>query len=100
MLVDRLWPRGISKAKAKIDYWAKEIAPSTEIRKAFKHEADKFNDFSNAYLYELNNNAHAGDFLTSINEKLKRANVTLLYAARDEKINHVVVLKAWLEQNF
>lgn len=99
VLVDRLWPRGITKEKAKIDYWAKEITPSTEIRNKFKHEAERFEDFRNAYLYELDNNEHAGAFLTFINGKLKLSNVTLLYAARDEKINHVVVLKDWIEEN-
>ena len=99
ILVDRLWPRGITKEKAKIDYWAKEITPSTEIRKTFKHEAERFEDFRNAYLYELDNNVHAGAFLTLIIEKLKFSNVTLLYAAKDEKINHVVVLKDWIEED-
>lgn len=99
VLVDRLWPRGITKEKAKIDYWAKEITPSTEIRKTFKHEAERFADFKNAYLYELNNNIHAEEFLALMNEKLKIDNVTLLYAAKDDKINHVVVLKNWIEQN-
>ncbi|MHC1718646.1 MAG: DUF488 domain-containing protein [Acidaminococcaceae bacterium] len=99
ILVDRLWPRGITKEKAKIDYWAKEITPSTEIRRTFKHETERFEAFRNAYLYELNNNVHAVAFLAVINEKLKMSDVTLLYAARDEKINHVVVLKDWIEQN-
>jgi uncharacterized protein YeaO (DUF488 family) len=99
VLVDRLWPRGITKEKAKIDYWAKEITPSTEIRKNFKHEAERFEDFRNAYHYELNSNSHAKEFLALMNEKLKMANVTLLYAAKDDKINHVVVLKDWIEQN-
>lgn len=99
VLVDRLWPRGVSKDKAKIDYWAKEITPSTEIRMTFKHKAERFENFKNAYLYELNSNAYAEEFLNLMNEKLKTSNVTLLYAAKDEKINHVVVLKDWIEKN-
>jgi len=98
ILVDRLWPRGVAKEKAKIDYWAKQITPSTMIRKAFKHEADEFEDFKSAYLHELYTNEGSKEFLELIEDKLKTGNVTLLYAAKNEKINHVIVLKAWIEE--
>lgn len=99
VLVDRLWPRGVTKKEAQLDYWAKEITPSAVIRESFNHKADRFEEFRNAYLYELNNNINAKAFLTLIHDKLKYENVTLLYAAKDEKINHVVILKDWLEEN-
>lgn len=99
ILADRLWPRGIAKEKVRIDYWAKEITPSAVIRKAFNHEAGKFEDFKNAYTYELNTNPHAKEFLHLIAEKLQAGNVTLLFAAKSETINHVVILKNWIEKN-
>ncbi len=99
ILVDRLWPRGVSKGKANIDYWAKEITPSIDLRKDFNHEPDKFEEFKQAYLYELSNNKKSKEFLELINSKLETGNVTLLYAARDENINHAVVLKDWVEGN-
>lgn len=99
ILVDRLWPRGVSKGKANIDYWAKEITPSIDLRKDFNHEPDKFEEFKQAYLYELSNNKKSKEFLELINSKLETGNVTLLYAARDESINHAVVLKDWVEGN-
>lgn len=99
ILVDRLWPRGVSKERAKIDYWPKDITPSTIIRKNFNHNADKFEDFRNAYLYELNSNEKSGQFLNILKEKLQSGNVTLLYASKNEKINHVIVLKSWIEEN-
>lgn len=99
ILVDRLWPRGVAKERAQIDYWAKEITPSTDIRKAFKHEAGQFEDFRKAYVYELDTNEGSKEFLNLIYEKLKAGNVTLLYAAKNEQINHVIVLKDWIEKH-
>ena len=99
ILVDRLWPRGVSKGKANIDYWAKEIAPSIDLRKDFNHEPEKFEEFKQAYLFELSSNDKSKEFLELINSKHERGNVTLLYAARDESINHAVVLKDWVEGN-
>lgn len=99
ILVDRLWPRGVSKEKAEIDYWAKEIAPLDKSRKAFNHEADKFKDFKEQYLKELNVNNGSKDFLDSIKDKLKSGNVTLLYGAKNQEMNNAVVLKEWIEEN-
>ena len=99
VLVDRLWPRGVKKAELAYDLWAKEITPSSDIRKAFNHEEEKFAEFKQNYLYELNENDAIDSFLETLSEKLKTENVTLLYAAKDEKINHVVILKEWLEEN-
>ena len=99
VLVDRLWPRGVKKAELAYDLWAKEITPSADIRKAFNHEEAKFAAFKQNYLYELNENDAIDSFLETLSEKLETTNVTLLYAAKEEKINHVVILKDWLEEN-
>lgn len=98
ILVDGLWPRGVSKEEAKIDYWAKEIAPSTETRKTFDHKPDKFEDFEESYLDELNENKESKELLDLIEDKLKLGNVTLLYAAKNEYMNNAVVLKKWIEE--
>jgi uncharacterized protein YeaO (DUF488 family) len=98
ILVDRLWPRGVSKEKAALSEWAKDIAPSTEIRKEFSHMPDRMEAFRVRYFDELVNNERAADFVNRIVDKLQAGNVTLLYAAKDEKVNHALVLKEWLEQ--
>lgn len=98
ILVDRLWPRGVKKEDLPHDLWAKEITPSSEIRKEFNHEEEKFNAFKQHYLYEINENDEMAPFLETISEKLETQNVTLLYAAKDEENNHVVILKDWLEE--
>ncbi|TKC16332.1 DUF488 domain-containing protein [Robertmurraya kyonggiensis] len=97
VLVDRLWPRGISKEKSQIDEWAKEIAPSTDLRKQFNHMPDFFDEFTKRYVLELTDNVHKEGFLSQIREQLGQRNVTLLYAAKNESINHAIVLKEWLE---
>lgn len=99
ILVDRLWPRGLAKEKAGIDYWAREIAPSPELRKTFNHEAGRFEDFKFAYTCELNTSELAKEFLDLIGEKLQNGNVTFLFAAKSETINHAVILKDWIEKN-
>lgn len=96
ILVDRLWPRGLSKAKAKLDLWLKESAPSTELRKWFGHDAKKWRSFRARYEKELKNNA---DKIEIIKSKAGAGTVTLLYAARDQKHNEAVVLKELLERS-
>ncbi|MGY6772509.1 DUF488 domain-containing protein [Gallibacterium sp. ZY190522] len=96
ILVDRLWPRGIKKIDAEIDLWAKEITPSPQLRKWFNHEADKFEQFKQNYLVELNNNPYGLEFVSLCKQKLLQQNVTLLYAAKDPQYNHALVLKQWL----
>ena len=101
ILVDRLWPRGISKEKAHIDYWAKEIAPSNSVRKAFNHEPEKYEDFKKAYMLELDKNRvsqEACDFLNLIRDKLCDGNVTFLFGAKNREMNQAVVLKEWIEK--
>lgn len=95
VLVDRLWPRGISKEQAKIDHWLKEIAPGNELRKWFGHDPDKWQDFKNKYKTELDNKKEQVEKLRAIVNKNK--NITLLYAAKDEDHNNAVVLKEYLK---
>lgn len=90
ILVDRLWPRGVSKEDAKLDDWDKEIAPSDELRKWFDHQEDRFKEFSKRYREELKDKENDLDKLREIAEK---KTLTLLYAAKDTEINQAVVLK-------
>ena len=96
ILVDRLWPRGLTKAKAAIDLWLKEIAPSTELRKWFAHDPKKWNSFRRRYQTELKSHP---DQLLLIQRKAKEGLVTLIYAARDQEHNEAVVLKEVLERD-
>ncbi|TYP94823.1 Uncharacterized conserved protein YeaO, DUF488 family [Fodinibius salinus] len=95
LLVDRLWPRGVSKEEARLDKWIKDIAPSTELRKWFDHDPDKFDEFSKRYKGELTNRDKTVNYLL---EKAEQKKITLLYAARDKDYNHANVLKEFLEK--
>lgn len=92
ILVDRLWPRGLTKEKASIDLWLKEIDPSTELRKWFGHDPDKWNEFQKRYHQELENNK---DQVSLLKEAIKKGVVTLVYGAKDEQHNEALVLKEW-----
>ena len=94
ILVDRLWPRGLSKQQAKVDLWLKDIAPSTELRKWFQHDPEKWAEFQKRYKQELKSK---GEQLDMIKEKLHQGPVTLLYGARDEEHNEAVVLLSILK---
>jgi uncharacterized protein YeaO (DUF488 family) len=96
ILVDRLWPRGLTKEKAKVDLWLKEIAPSTELRQWFGHEPKKWRRFRGRYETELRHNS---DLIEMLKTKAKQGTITLLYGARDEKHNEALVLKQFLERN-
>jgi len=96
VLVDRLWPRGMSKVNARLDDWVKEIGPSTELRKWFNHEPAKYPEFKTRYLAEIKANPITADFINQIAEQLKTTNVILLYGAKDEEHNQAVVLNAYL----
>lgn len=96
VLVDRLWPRGVSKERAGLDLWLKEIAPSPPLRTEFAHMQERFADFRTAYLAELERNP-AVDTLLELARKHRR--VTLLYAARDPEVNHARVLLEFLEES-
>lgn len=92
ILVDRLWPRGLSKQEAKIDVWLKDIAPSSELRKWFGHDPQKWAEFQKRYRTELDANAEAVDEL----ERVVSGSATLLYAAKDTEHNNAAVLKQYL----
>ena len=93
VLVDRLWPRGISKEEAKLDEWLQDIAPSTELRKWFDHQEERFSEFSKRYKAEL-------DLKKTEIEKLKAVAenrpITLLYSAKNEEFNQAIVLRDYL----
>ena len=95
VLVDRLWPRGLSKAKAKIDRWMKEIAPSDGLRKWFGHDPAKWGEFRKRYRAELKSNRERVDELARF---ARRGSVTLLYAAHDEEHNNAAVLLEFLRR--
>lgn len=91
VLVDRLWPRGVSKDEAKLDDWAKELAPSDELRKWFDHDPDKWGKFKQRYRAELSA-ANKSEKMKRLAEKSRSGNVTLLYAAKDEEMNNARAL--------
>lgn len=96
VLVDRLWPRGITKRAARIDLWAKDLAPSSELRKWFGHDPDRFAAFSARYRQELARGP-ARAAVDQLARRAARGTVTLVYGARDERRNDAVVLKAEIE---
>ena len=95
ILVDRLWPRGLSKERAALDDWMKDIAPSDELRKWFAHDSGKWSEFRAAYLEELK--AHH-DTLERLAKLARRGTVTLLFAARNEKHNNAAVIRERLQR--
>ncbi len=90
ILVDRLWPRGLTKAAAAIDQWVKEIAPSTALRKWFGHDPARWTEFRRRYAAELR---ERGDDLKALRDQAKRGPVTLVYSAHDEAHNDAIVLR-------
>ncbi len=96
ILVDRLWPRGLTKEKADVDLWLKEIAPSTELRKWFAHDPEKWERFRGRYETEIR---HHEDLVDMLKEKAAKGMVTLVYGARDQEHNEALVLKQFLERN-
>jgi len=94
VLVDRLWPRGVSKDDAALDQWCKHLAPSDELRKWFNHDPDRFDEFAKRYREQLKDaKAEAHQLL----EDARGRTLTLVYGAKDEEHNHAVVLRDWLE---
>ena len=94
VLVDRLWPRGTTKAAAALDLWAKDLAPSPDLRKEFNHQPERFAEFTHHYLGELAKNPAVALFRA----ELKRPKVTLLYGAHDRANNHALVLADFLRK--
>jgi uncharacterized protein YeaO (DUF488 family) len=98
VLVDRLWPRGMSKEKANIRLWAKEVAPSNELRKWFGHQPERYEVFKERYLKELRTNEEKYAHLVELNQWAREDTLTLLYGAKDLVYNHAQVLKEELER--
>ena len=94
VLVDRLWPRGVSKEKAAIDLWLKEIAPSTALRQWFGHDPALWDEFQSRYRAELDAN---GEVVEQLRDVIRAGKTTLIYGAKDEVHNDAVVLAAYLE---
>jgi uncharacterized protein YeaO (DUF488 family) len=96
VLVDRIWPRGISKKEANLDEWNKEIAPSTPLRKWFNHKQERFEEFTQLYREELISKAEELNRLRTI---AKKKDIALLYGAKNSEINHAIVLRDVLLSN-
>lgn len=94
ILVERLWPLGVSKEKAAIDLWIKEVAPSSELRKWFGHDPARWEEFRRRYRAELDERREA---LDDLKRRLKEGPVTFVFAARDEEHNSALLLREYLE---
>lgn len=95
ILVERLWPRGVTKSALAVDLWLKDLAPSTELRKWFNHDPEKWSEFQKRYRSELK---QKGDLLALLKQRTSEGTVTFVYAASDETHNSALVLKKFLEQ--
>ena len=95
ILVDRLWPRGLTKEKAKIDYWAKDISPSNELRKWYGHEPAKWDEFRKRYFAELGRNATG---MAALIEAMGKKGVTFVYGSTERAINNAEALKLYLKR--
>lgn len=93
ILVDRLWPRGLTKERASIDLWLRDIAPSTELRKWFGHDPDKWEEFKQRYRHELQEN---DEQVRRVRQEIEKGTVTLVYGAKDVEHNDAVVLQEFL----
>ncbi len=93
ILVDRLWPRGLTKEKARVDLWLKDVAPSTELRKWFAHDPGKWAQFQSRYQEELKRNK---DLLSLLRQEAAKGTVTLVYGAKDQQHNEAVILQRLL----
>ncbi|HLQ40225.1 MAG TPA: DUF488 family protein [Tetragenococcus sp.] len=96
VLVDRMWPRGIKKEKLALDLWEKSLAPTSQLRKKFGHDPQKFSWFKKEYQKELEQNDELDNFIEQIKTWLNYANVTLIYSAKDQQHNQAVVLQEYL----
>ena len=95
VLVDHVWPRGVSRERARIDRWARELAPSNDLRKWFAHDPQRFPQFQLRYRQELADRRHLIDSLLDV---AREGTVTLVYAARDRQHNNAVVLQATIRE--
>lgn len=97
ILVDRLWPRGIKKEKAKINFWAKDVAPSNDLRKWYSHEPSKWEEFKTRYFGELDYNEKA---LTELLDNCDTNVITFVFSSKEMQLNNAVALKEYLENYF
>ena len=95
ILVERLWPRGVNKQTAAIEHWAKEVAPSPELRKWYGHDVEKWDEFRRRYEAELDQKTN---LLDDLKKRVKEGPVTFVYAAKDEEHNSAMVLREYLER--
>jgi uncharacterized protein YeaO (DUF488 family) len=95
ILVDRLWPRGLSKEEVKVDLWQKDIAPSNTLRKWFSHDKRKWDEFKTRYFKELEKNSKSVNIIL---DKVNEESITLLYGAKEPQFNNAIALKEYLEQ--
>ena len=100
ILVDRLWPRGVKKEAAQLDAWLKDSAPSPDLRKWFDHDPERFIAFKDRYEEEMLTNPPTAAAVAEILKQLEATDVTLVYAARNPEINHVVVLWDFVESQW
>lgn len=95
ILVDRLWPRGLTKDRLQLNMWAKDIAPSSELRRWFGHDPEKWREFTRRYFVELNANPNAVETLLSCLQK--ESVVTFVFGSKEEKLNNAVAIKIYFE---
>ncbi|MCI2049757.1 MAG: DUF488 family protein [Lachnospiraceae bacterium] len=98
ILADRLWPRGLSREKAALDRWVRDVAPTEALRKSYAHKAERYEDFRTAYRKELDENPEAEEVLCFCRSALRSRNVTLLCAAKDENHSNAFVLCEWIKR--
>jgi len=96
ILIDRLWPRGVSKEAAKLDFWAKSVAPSNELRRWYQHDPAKWEEFRERFFAELDSNAEG---VSELRSKLGSATSTLLFASKEERLNNASALREYLESH-
>ena len=95
ILVDRIWPRGVSRERANVAYWAKDIAPSNELRKWYHHDHEKWDEFRDRYFIELDQNT---DGVKALLEQFKRETVTLVFSSKELDLNNAAALKEYIEK--
>jgi len=96
VLIDRLWPRGVSKEAAQIDYWARSVAPSTGLRKWYAHDPSKWSEFRSRYFAELDANPEG---MVELRAQLGDGTATIVFSSKEERLNNASALRAYLEQH-
>ena len=94
ILIDRLWPRGMSKARARVDFWAKDVAPSHELRRWYDHEPSRWDEFRSRYFTELDANPEG---VKHLREQLGEGAATILFGSKETRLNNATALKQYLE---